>query len=242
MDFTIYPAIDIRGGNCVRLIEGDYEKEMVYSDSPINLAKYFYQQGAKWIHIGDLDGAREGKLINDHYVIKCAKTHHVNIQVGGGIRTEEDIVHYLEHGINQVILGTVAVTNPEFAVEMIRKYGEPIAISIDVKEEYVATDGWTQKSKLKPIEVGKAFADAGAETFIFTNIGTNGTLAGPSFNTLEEFASEVKKNIIASGGISTLADLKNLKALSKKGVCGAIIGKGLYEERFTLAEALEIVK
>lgn len=243
MSFTIYPAIDITGGKCVRLLQGDFEKETVYGDSPFKMAKFFHQNGAKWIHMGDLDGAREGIPVNVKAIIKCAKNLNVNIQVGGGIRTEADIVHYLENGINRVILGSVAVSNPEFAVEMIRKYGEPIVISVDVKDEYVATDGWLNKSKLKAIEVGKAFADAGAETFIYTYIATNGTLAGPSFDTLEEFATEVVPNkIIAAGGISTLDDLRGLKALAKKGISGAIVGKALYEERFTFEEALKVVK
>jgi phosphoribosylformimino-5-aminoimidazole carboxamide ribotide isomerase len=242
LSFTIYPAIDIKGGKCVRLLQGDFEKETVYGDSPFQMAKYFQQNGSEWIHIGDLDGAKEGKPVNACAVIKCAKNLKVNIQVGGGIRTEADIVHYLENGINRVILGSVAVSNPEFAVEMIRKYGEPIVISVDVKDDYVATDGWINKSKLKAIEVGKAFADAGAEIFIYTYIATNGTLAGPSFDTLEEFASEIPKNIIAAGGISTLDDLRGLKALAKKGISGAIVGKALYEQRFSLEEALKVVE
>jgi phosphoribosylformimino-5-aminoimidazole carboxamide ribotide isomerase len=242
LSFTIYPAIDIKGGNCVRLLQGDFEKETVYGDSPFQMAKFFQQNGAKWIHFGDLDGAMAGKPINDKNIIKCAKNLKMNIQVGGGIRTEADIVHYLENGINRIILGSLAISEPEFATEMIRKYGETIAISIDVKDQYVATDGWTNKSKLKAIEVGKAFADVGAETFIYTYIATNGTLAGPSFDTLEEFASEVSKSIIAAGGISTLDDLRGLKALAKKGVSGAIIGKAFYEERFTVEEAVKTVK
>jgi phosphoribosylformimino-5-aminoimidazole carboxamide ribotide isomerase len=240
LSFTIYPAIDIKGGNCVRLLQGDFEKETVYGDSPFQMAKIFQQNGAKWIHIGDLDGAKDGKPVNKAAVIKCAKNLKVNIQVGGGIRTEADIVHYLENGINRVILGSVAITQPEFTAEMIRKYGETIVISVDVKDEYVALDGWINKSKLKAIEVGKAFADAGAETFIYTYIATNGTLAGPSFDTLEEFASEIPKNIIAAGGISTLDDLRGLKALTKKGVSGAIVGKAFYENRISVKDALTI--
>lgn len=242
MSFTIYPAIDIRAGKCVRLTQGEFDKEIVYGDSPVQMAKFFYQNGAEWIQMVDLDGAIKGKPINDHFVINCAKNFKVNIQVGGGIRTEADIVHYLENGVNRVILASIVLTNPEFVVEMIRKYGELIVISLDIKDEYVSMDGWKNKSKLKPIEVGKAFADVGAETFIYTTISNNGTLAGPSFDTLEEFASEVKKNIIAAGGISTLADLSGLKALAKKGISGAVIGKAFYEERFTLKEALDTVK
>jgi phosphoribosylformimino-5-aminoimidazole carboxamide ribotide isomerase len=242
LSFTIYPAIDLRNGNCVSLLQGDYEQERIYGDSPFKMAKYFYQNGAEWIQMVDLDGAREGKPVNERFVIKCAKNLPVNIQVGGGIRTEADVLHYLENGVNRVILGSVAINNPEFAVEMIRKYGEPIVISVDVRDSYVSSEGWLKKSALKPIEVGKAFADVGAETFIFTNIASSGTVAGPSFDTLEEFASEVKKNIIAAGGISTLSDLRGLKALAKKGITGAVIGKGLYEEHFTLKEAVVEVR
>jgi phosphoribosylformimino-5-aminoimidazole carboxamide ribotide isomerase len=242
LSFTIYPAIDIKGGNCVRLLQGDFEKETVYGNTPFQMAKNFQQNGAKWIHIGDLDGAKDGKPVNRASVIKCAKNLKVNIQVGGGIRTEADIVHYLENGINRVILGSLAITQPEFTAEMIRKYGETIVISVDVKDEYVATDGWINKSKLKAIEVGKAFADAGAETFIYTYITTNGTLAGPSFDTLEEFASEIPKNIIAAGGISTLDDLRGLKALAKKGISGAVVGKAFYENRISVKDALTIAK
>jgi phosphoribosylformimino-5-aminoimidazole carboxamide ribotide isomerase len=242
VEFIIYPAIDVLDGKCVRLLQGDYEKITEYSDSPFQLAKYLTQQGAEWLHIGDLDGARAGKPMNAELAIKCAKHLDVSIQIGGGIRTETDIIHYLEAGVNRVILGSLTITNPEFVVSMIRKYGDAIAISIDVKEHYVTTESWSKKSSLKAIEVGKAFADAGAETFIFTSIETNGTLAGPNFTELEEFASSVKKNTISAGGISTLSDLNNLKVMSKKGVTGAIIGKALYEERFTLAEGKDYLK
>lgn len=243
MSFTIYPAIDMRGGKCVRLLQGDYDKETVYGDSPFEMAKVFVENGAEWIHMVDLDGAKDGKRVNDRFVIEAAQKLGVKIQIGGGIRTEDDIYHYLKNGVNRVILGSVAVSNPEFAVAMIRKYGANIVIGIDTKDGYVATDGWLNKSKLKAVEVGKAFADAGAETFIYTDITTDGTLAGPNFSAVEELAAEIEKDVIASGGISTLADLKGLKVLEKKkGITGAIVGKALYENRFTLKEAIETVQ
>ena len=236
MSLTIYPAIDMRDGNCVRLLQGDYDKETIYGNSPFDMAERFATDGAEWIHMVDLDGAKDGKRVNDRFVIEAAQRLKVKIQVGGGIRSEADIVHYLENGIDRVILGSVAVSNPDFAIEMIRKFGSKIAIGIDAKNGYVATHGWLDTSAIKAVELGKRFADAGAEDFIFTDIATDGTLAGPNIAAVCEMAEVTGKNVIASGGVSSLADLK---ALAAEGVRGAIVGKALYENRFTLKEALE---
>jgi len=238
MTFTLYPAIDMRGGKCVRLLQGDYDKETIYGDSPFDMAKSFVEQGAKWIHMVDLDGAKDGKRVNDQFVIDAAKKLAVKVQIGGGIRQEEDIVHYLENGVTRVILGSVAVSNPEFAMEMIRKYGKGIAIGIDAKNGLVATHGWLSTSEVKAVELGKRFAEAGAETFIFTDIATDGMLSGPNIEAIEEMALATKKEVIASGGVSSIEDLKRLKEIHSNGVGGAIIGKALYEGRFTLEEAL----
>lgn len=238
MSFTIYPAIDMRGGNCVRLLKGDYNQETIYGDSPFAMARQFEATGAKWIHMVDLDGAKDGKRVNDRFVIQAAKELQAKIQIGGGIRTEADIVHYLENDINRVIIGSIAVSNPEFAIEMIRKYGAKIAVGIDAKDGFVATHGWLDTSKVRAVELGKKFADAGAETFIFTDIATDGTLAGPNIPAVLEMAEVTGKTVIASGGVSSLDDLK---AIAAKGISGAIVGKALYENRFTLKEALEEV-
>lgn len=242
MSITIYPAIDMRGGNCVRLLQGDYDKETVYGDSPFDMAKVFAADGAEWIHMVDLDGAKDGKRVNDRFVIEAAKQLSVNIQIGGGIRSEEDIVHYLENGISRVIIGSIAVSKPDFAIEMIKKYGTKIAVGIDAKNGYVATHGWLDTSEVKAVELGKRFADAGAETFIFTDIATDGTLSGPNISAVCELAEVTGKKVIASGGVSSLADLNALKAVELQGVSGAIVGKALYEKRFTLKEALEEVR
>lgn len=238
MSLTIYPAIDMRGGKCVRLLQGDYDKETVYGDSPFEMAKSFAAAGAEWIHMVDLDGAKDGKRVNDRFVIEAAQKLDAKVQIGGGIRTEEDILHYLENGVDRVIIGSIAVSNPEFAIEMIEKYGAKIAVGIDAKNGYVATHGWLDTSSVKAVELGKRFADAGAGTFIFTDIATDGTLAGPNINAVWELAEVTGKNVIASGGVSSLADLQ---AIAKKGIRGAIVGKALYENRFTLKEALEEV-
>lgn len=240
MSITLYPAIDMRGGNCVRLLQGDYDKETIYGDSPFDMAGRFAAEGAEWIHMVDLDGAKDGKRVNDRFVIEAAqKLTNVKIQIGGGIRSEEDILHYLENGVDRVIIGSIAVSNPEFAIEMIKKYGARIAIGIDAKNGYVATHGWIDTSELKAVELGKRLADAGADTFIFTDIATDGTLAGPNIAAVCEMAEVTGKNVIASGGVSSLADLQALAA--EKGIGGAIVGKALYENRFTLKEALKEV-
>lgn len=240
MSFTIYPAIDMRAGKCVRLLQGDYEKETVYGDSPFEMAKSFADAGASWIHMVDLDGAKDGKRINDRFVIEAAQKLNAKVQIGGGIRTEEDIVHYLDHGVSRVIIGSIAVSNPEFAIEMIRKYGSSIAVGLDAKNGYVATHGWLQTSEVKAVELGKRFADAGAETFIFTDIATDGMLSGPNVEAVRELAAETGKGVIASGGVSGLEDLIALKKFAEQGVAGAIVGKAIYEGRFSVKEAVEL--
>lgn len=238
MSLTIYPAIDMRGGKCVRLLQGDYDKETVYGDSPFDMAAQFANDGAEWIHMVDLDGAKDGRRVNDRFVIEAAKKlSNVNIQIGGGIRTEADIVHYLENEVDRVIIGSIAVNNPKFAIEMIKKYGEKIAIGIDAKNGFVATHGWLETSEVKAIELGKRFAEAGAETFIFTDIATDGMLSGPNIDAVCKMAEVTGKNVIASGGVSSLDDLKELAEAQI--ISGAIIGKALYEKRFTLKEALK---
>lgn len=242
MSFTIYPAIDMRGGKCVRLLQGDYDKETVYGDSPFDMAKKFADEGADWIHMVDLDGAKDGKRVNDQYVIQAARELGASVQIGGGIRTEEDILHYLDNGVTRVIIGSIAVSNPEFAIDMICKYGKAIAVGLDAKNGYVATHGWLETSEVKAVDLGKRFADAGAETFIFTDIATDGMLSGPNVEAVRLLARETGKSVIASGGVSQLADLAELQEYASEGVAGAIVGKAIYEGRFTVAEALKEVK
>jgi phosphoribosylformimino-5-aminoimidazole carboxamide ribotide isomerase len=240
--FTIFPAIDMRGGKCVRLIQGDYNKETVYGDSPFDMAKHFAEEGAEWIHMVDLDGAKEGKRVNHEYVVQVAKKLPVKVQIGGGIRTEDDLVFYLENGVDRVILGSTAIANPPFVKEMLKKYGQHIAIGIDAKNGVVATEGWTQTSSIQAEELGKQLAEEGAETFIFTDISKDGMLSGPNVGAVVRMAKATGKNVIASGGISSLDDLKKIMSYCREGVVGTIVGKALYTKQFTLAEALKEVK
>jgi phosphoribosylformimino-5-aminoimidazole carboxamide ribotide isomerase len=205
------------------------------------MARLFVEQGAAWIHMVDLDGAKEGKRINDRFVLEVAKKLNVNVQIGGGIRTEEDIVYYLENGVARVILGSAAIANPPFVKEMLKKYGEHIAIGIDAKNGFVATEGWLNTSNVKATELGKELAEAGAQTFIFTDIATDGMLSGPNVQAVAEMARVTGKNVIASGGVRSLADVKILQEFAEDGIVGVIVGKALYTNQFTLAQALEAV-
>lgn len=236
-EFMIYPAIDIRNGNCVRLLQGDYEKETVYGNSPLEMAKRFVEDGASWIHLVDLDGAKAGKRVNDKHVLDIASQLNVYVQVGGGIRTAEDVAAYLEHGVDRVILGSAAINNPEFVKEMLETYGNKIAIGIDARDGYVATEGWLETSKVTAEELAIELANHGAEVFIFTDISRDGMLNGPNVSAIASLAAATGKEVIASGGVSQLSDLNELK--QNKGIAGAIIGKALYTNQFSLKEALE---
>lgn len=241
MAFTIYPAIDIRGGKCVRLLQGDYNQETVYGDSPFDIAASFVDEGADWIHMVDLDGAKQGKRVNHEHVIRVAKELDVCVQVGGGIRTERDVYEYLANGVSRVILGSSAISNRPFVEKMLDIYGRKIAIGIDAKNGYVSTEGWLQTSEVKAVDLGREMAKSGAETFIFTDIATDGMLSGPNVNAVAEMAKATGKTVIASGGVSSIDDVKILKEHEKEGVKGAIIGKALYTKNIRLREALKEV-
>lgn len=187
---------------------------------PFDMAKSFADQGADWIHMVDLDGAKEGVRINDSYVIKAASELGARIQIGGGIRTERDIAHYLDNGVERVILGSTAVSDPDFTKDMIRKYGSHIAIGIDAKDGRVATHGWLQTSGTLAIDLGKLLADAGAEIFIVTDIATDGMLSGPNVKGILAMAEATGKKVIASGALvpwKTLSPSKNMKLKELQG-------------------------
>lgn len=237
--FQIYPAIDLRGGKCVRLFQGDYAQETVYGDSPYDMAKKFADAGAEWIHMVDLDGAKDGVRINDESVLKAA-TLPVNVQVGGGIRTREDIEHYLTNGVSRVIIGSLAIREPELVVSFLEEFGpEKIVIGIDAKNGMAATEGWIETSGQSAKDVANFFASKGAKHFIYTDIATDGTLAGPNIEANKQLADSPQAEIIVSGGIGSLEDIRNVKQASEESnIAGVIIGKALYENRFSLEEAL----
>ncbi|MEC2309837.1 1-(5-phosphoribosyl)-5-[(5-phosphoribosylamino)methylideneamino]imidazole-4-carboxamide isomerase [Bacillus atrophaeus] len=240
--FTLYPAIDMRNGKCVRLVQGDYNQETIYGDSPFDMASLFAKEGAEWIHLVDLDGAKEGKKVNDRHVLEIAQKLDLKVEIGGGIRSEADVYDYLSKGVDRVILGSSAVSNPPFVKQMLKEYGHQIAIGLDARNGLVSTEGWLETSSMKATELGKELANEGAEVFIFTDIATDGMLSGPNIDSTVELAKETGKTVIASGGVSSVQDLEALSRCKADGVSGAIIGKALYTKQFTLSEALERVK
>lgn len=238
-DFQIYPAIDLRGGKCVRLFQGDYGQETVYGDSPVEMARKFADAGAQWLHMVDLDGAKNGRLINDKIVIDAAKLG-LKVQVGGGIRTREDIRYYLDNGVARVIIGSMAIRETEQVIAFIEEFGaDKIVIGIDAKDGMAATEGWTETSEQPAAKVARYFVSKGARHFIYTDIATDGTLAGPNIEANKQLVEAGTAEVIVSGGIGTIEDVKNVKAAgSDTPIAGVIIGKALYENRFSLEEAL----
>lgn len=237
----IFPAIDMRGGKCVRLFKGDYAQETIYGDSPFDMAKSFADAGAMFIHMVDLDGAKDGERVHAKDVVRVAKELPLRVQIGGGIRTEEDVAFYLDQGVDRVIIGSLAIREPELVASFIEKYGaERIVIGLDAKDGMVATHGWLETSNQTAIEVGQYFASKGAKHFIFTDIATDGTLQGPNIEANEALARATGANIIVSGGMSSLADIQAVKEAAKSTtIAGVIIGKALYTGQFTLEEALK---
>jgi len=232
--FTIYPAIDIRGGKCVRLLQGDYAKETVFGDSPVEMAKGFAKKGAQWIHMVDLDGAKEGAPINDPLVLEAAKTVDAKVQIGGGIRSAKTVEMYLQGGVSRVILGSSAISDPPFVKEMLREYGgDRIAVGIDARDGFVATHGWLKTSQVKAEELAKELVQYGAETFIMTDISRDGMMSGPNVEAIAFLGKTTGKNVIASGGVTTKEDISKLEKMS---MYGAIIGKALYDGNLIFEE------
>lgn len=239
----VYPAIDMKGGKCVRLYQGDYDQETIYGDSPFDMAKKFADEGATWIHLVDLDGAKDGEKIHANEVIRIAKELPVRVQIGGGIRSKEDVSYYLNNGVTRVIIGSLAIAQPELVAQLLEEFGgDRIVIGLDAKDGMVATHGWLETSSQSAIEVGQYFASKGAKHVIFTDIATDGTLQGPNLVANKELAEATGLSVIVSGGISSLEDLEDVAKLAKDTtVSGVITGKALYNNRFTLTEALEEV-
>ncbi|ALS24391.1 1-(5-phosphoribosyl)-5-[(5-phosphoribosylamino)methylideneamino]imidazole-4-carboxamide isomerase [Paenibacillus naphthalenovorans] len=238
---VIYPAIDIRGGKCVRLIQGDYNQETVYNENPLEVAKAWESQGAKWIHLVDLDGAKAGYPVNDKLIGEIAKSVQVPVQLGGGLRTEKDVDHVLSLGVSRVILGTAAIENRDFVNRVLAKHGDKVAIGLDARDGYVATRGWLETSAVKADELAVELAREGARTFIFTDISRDGMMSGPNVEAIVHLAKVSGQTVIASGGVSQYDDLKRLVQYASEGVGGAIVGKALYTGSIKLEEAQSLV-
>lgn len=231
----IFPAIDIKDGKCVRLFKGDFSTVHKVAESPIETAKSFEKCGAEWIHMVDLDGAKDGKRINSQVFIDVRKSVNIKIELGGGIRDMDTVDYYLQNGIDRVILGSAAVKRPDFVREAVEKYGEKIAVGIDAKDGMVMAEGWLDASQVYFTELAVQMEKIGVKTIIFTDISKDGMLSGPNFNQLKELKNAVSCNITASGGISCIDDIVALREL---GVYGAICGKSIYSGMLDLKEAI----
>jgi phosphoribosylformimino-5-aminoimidazole carboxamide ribotide isomerase len=237
----ILPAIDLLGGNCVRLYQGDYGQSQVYNDDPVAVAQQWQDQGASRLHLVDLDGAKEGKPVNLPAIAKIVETLTIPVQVGGGLRDQTRVKQLLDLGVGRVILGTIAVENPDLVGELCAEFPGKIVVGIDARNGKVATRGWLETSTVEAGELAQRMEKLGAAAIIYTDIHRDGTMAGPNLQALRDLATQLTIPVIASGGVSKLQDLLSLLALETLGVNGIIIGKALYTGDIQLEEAIRAV-
>lgn len=235
----LFPAIDIQNGKCVRLVQGDFAQETIYNDSPLEVGRKWSDQGAVWLHVVDLDGAKTGQSKNRDAIIELASTLQIPVQVGGGIRSFNAIEDYLENGVARVILGTSAINDPELLEKAVARYGKKIAVSVDAKNGKPTIAGWTEDSDLDVTTLVKRLENAGVATIIYTDIAKDGMLSGPNFQELQQLQQNTKMDIIASGGVTTVQDIERLV---KDELYGAIVGKAIYENETRFEEMMEGIK
>ena len=235
----LFPAIDLIGGCAVRLVKGDYAQKTVYSDNPAEVAKSFAAAGAKYLHVVDLEGAKDGGTPNLETIRNIVEQGGLLVEVGGGIRSEEVIKKYLDVGVFRVILGTAAVQKPAFLEEMVQKYGEKIAVGVDIKDGMVAIKGWTEVSAESCFDFCEKLQKIGVKTIICTDISKDGLLSGTNLELYKELSEKFSVDIVASGGVTTLDDVKKLADM---GMYGAILGKALYTGNIDLKAAVELTK
>ena len=235
----IFPAIDIMDGKPVRLLRGDFDTAEQVAEDVLTTAKQFARVGCTWVHMVDLDGSLQKKPVNTDPILQVVEHASLKVEVGGGIRTMEDIAFYLDRGVDRVILGSVALKNPELVQQAVDAYGDKIAVGIDAKQGMVATEGWTEDSKMDFIDLAKAMEKMGVATIIYTDIGRDGTLSGPDVQGLDRLNKAVSCNVIASGGVTTITDILVMK---DKKMYGTICGKCIYKKTLDLREAVGICK
>ena len=235
----ILPAIDIKDGQCVRLTKGDFATAEKVAEDPLAAALSFREAGAEWVHMVDLDGAKEGSLKNSEAFIRVARSAGLKVELGGGIRTLESIEYYLNHGISRVIIGSAAISNPEMVKTAVERYGDQIAVGIDARNGMVSGDGWLSDSGIDYLSLARDMEAIGVKYIIFTDISKDGTLSGPNLGQLRRIRETVKCNIIASGGIHTMKDIIDLKEME---LYGAICGKSVYKGTLSLKEAVAYSK
>lgn len=233
----ILPAIDLKDGKCVRLEQGLFDKVTVFGDDPVEMAKKWESEGGEYLHLVDLDGAKDGVPKNLEVIKGICKNIDIPIQLGGGIRNKETVKILLDAGVTRVILGTMAINNIELLEELVKEYGERIVVSIDAKDGLVAVDGWVNVSEVNSIDLVKRLEKIGVETIVYTDIAKDGMMEGPNFEIYKKLGEEANIDVIASGGVSSLENVKKLKEMD---MYGAIIGRALYTGDINLKEALEV--
>ena len=233
----VYPAIDIRGGQAVRLVEGDYDRETVFDADPVDAAVRWATAGAEWIHIVDLDGARDGVRLNAEVIRRIRDAVTCKLQLGGGIRSEQDVEAVAALGIDRIVIGSAAVTNPDLVRHAVERVGPAVAVGLDARDGKLATKGWREQTDVAAIDAARAFAADGVQHFVFTDIRRDGKLQGPNLDALKQIIDLVPADIVASGGISSIDDVSAVRDL---GAAGVIIGVALYHKKFTLRDALDL--
>lgn len=232
----LYPAIDMKDGKCVRLKQGEFKDITVYCDEPWKVAKYFEENGASFIHLVDLDGALRGHSVNEESIKRIISEVNIPCELGGGIRTTEDIERVLSYGISRVIIGTKAVNSPEFVREAVERFGsDKIVVGVDAKDGFVAVEGWEQLSDKTALSMCLSMKEIGVKHIVYTDISKDGMLAGPNVAMTKRLTDETGLDVIASGGVSSMEDLRSIAAA---GIKGAIIGKAIYENRINTADAV----
>lgn len=238
----LLPAIDLKQGKCVRLKQGDMAQATVFNDNPAAQAESFASQGAEWIHIVDLDGAFAGKPVNAQAVENILNAVDVKIELGGGIRTLETIQMWLDKGVARVILGTIALRDPDFVKQACREFPGRIAVGIDAKDGFVAVEGWAEKSGITAVDLARQFESAGVSAIIYTDVARDGVLQGPNLAATVQLATAVSTPVIVSGGISSLDDVRACKKEEQNNIAGVIAGRAIYDNRFTVREAVRLLK
>ena len=240
---NLYPAIDLKDGKCIRLTKGKLEKITFYNSSPLGQAKEFITLGAKWIHMVDIDGAFKGENCNHEIFIKIKKETQCLIQVGGGIRNENTVAYLIDNNIDRIVLGTIAVTNPKLVKKISIKFPGKIAVGLDAKKGFVTTEGWSKTKKITVTELAKKYEDMGINHIIFTDIDKDGVLQGISYDQLQDLLESTNINVIASGGVSSLEDIKKLKKISayNQNLVGVIVGKAIYENKLQVDQAVNFL-
>jgi len=235
----VYPAIDLLNGRCVRLRQGDYSRETVFSDDPAAIARQWVARGADRLHVVDLDGAKAGKPVNGPVIRKIVEAAGVPVQLGGGIRTDADLAAVFDWGVHWAVLGTRALQAPQWVITVAQQWPERIVLGVDAKNGFVATEGWLEISQMKAIDLAKQVSDAPLAAVVYTDIAKDGMMSGPNFEALAEMHSAVPLRVIASGGVCTLDHVRRLMA---DGIPGCIIGRALYEGTLDLADVLAITR